>query len=87
MVDVDECTIWLVLRLSQFHRFHQDYETGHVLPAVYTPLQRYAIEFAFVTWYSAERGGMHRELDTILEAVTVQGQGWDLKFAGWTQAV
>jgi hypothetical protein len=83
MANVDECALWPLLCFFEFYRLDENDETGYVLSTCGQSFEFYAIESTFAPWDIAEGGSLHRELDTLLEAVAVQGESWDIESFGW----
>jgi hypothetical protein len=73
MVDINECALWPLLRLTELHRLDADYETCDVVPAIGVPCKLNVAELASSAWNSAERSGLHRKFDPFLEIAALQG--------------
>jgi hypothetical protein len=82
VVDSYECSLWAVLCVVEFHRFHEDHSTRQDLHARRHSSTVLATESALIARDFASRGSLYRKLNPFPEASPLQREGWHIKLTG-----
>jgi hypothetical protein len=52
MADIDQCSVWPLLRFVEFYRFYQDDKAYNVFPTFRLPYELDVLEIASASWDS-----------------------------------